>query len=287
MSRQCVLPFDGAGKQARGGLEDGFLDVFDTHMMLSHGGGVEWIADSAKRGGYLVKYSGQSEPVQFAGVCSTLKWHLLGENGAYQRLIIRHGLASSSKSLGTLIHRHVYHAVECTRANRCDCPVKTPDTINTDAHRLLCIIKDKGWIPIHSELAIVSHTIMVATRVDLVCWDPSTERFVLVSWKTGYSNVATQMTSVDETTRHMKPPLDAIASNARECNQAQLMLEYLILTKEYQLDIGCALVIYARCGRESPDEIVIDKAASWWWNRPDVRDSVWEHLKHERSEYRR
>jgi hypothetical protein len=152
---------------------------------------------------------------------------------------------------------------------------------NPQAARLLQVIKDKGWVPVRSELAVVSHTIGVATRVDLVCLDPTTDRFVLVSWKTGYKNAPTQMSSAgaSESDARMKPPLAHVPDNERERNQAQLLCEYLILTRDYGMDVSRALIVYIRFDDDDPNRVAIDTAAGWWWNKPDVCNAVWDHLK--------
>jgi hypothetical protein len=283
---QTVLSFRGTSS-AKLKLCNGFLDMFDMHIQLCHGKGAMHIDDAQNgQSGFTVQYFDRSDPVRFPGLCWTIKrvfcardeW-ISGNKGKQK------GAGTSTKMTGLRIHRHVFHQVECMRSGDCTCIPRTPNTANPQASRLLQVVKDKGWIPVRAELGIVSHTIGVATRVDLVCFDPDpqVERFVLVSWKTGYKNIVTQMTGPSSSNgpneSMMKAPLDTVPDNERSRNQLQLLCEYLILTKEYSLDLAQALIVYIRVSEEDENRVIIDTAAPWWWNKPDLCNAVWDHLK--------
>lgn len=254
--------------------------MFDMYIALNHAPGVEHIGD-AENGltGFMVQYMDRTNKIKLPGLCWAVKKRFCTNPGDLGSKTKNKG--PSTKVLGSLIHRHVFHQLECMRNGSCTCVPRTPNVANAQASKLIQVIKDKGWIPVRSELAIMSSTIELATRVDLICFDPDVRRFVLVSWKTGYKNIVTQMsqgTDMDGCDP-MRAPLDFVPDNDRSRNQLQLLCEYLILIKEYGMDLVQALIVYIRFDEDDENRVVIDTAASWWWNKPELCDSVWEALK--------
>lgn len=259
-------------------LDDNWLKEFDA--ALRRGRGATEVAHGMR--GSAMMQSNRPSPVHLRGLCGVVKKAFFPGLRDMQR-------GTSSRSIGTLIHRHVYHQVECDRAGKCDCSVRTPDNPNTQARRLLQVIQDKGWVPVRSELAVSSPTISVATRVDLICLNPATGRLVLVSWKTGYMDIEAQMqrsSSSGDQKQRMLSPLHGIEETHRQKNQVQLLCEYLILVKEYNLDIECALVVYIRCNKKDANRVIIDEAESWWWKRPETRTAVWNALQDDVQRWR-
>jgi len=274
---QSVLSFGGTSRRAMR-LEEGFLAMFDTHVALRHKDGAVSVDDApAGQTGFVVRHVDRAGGTRFPGLCSTARY-LFSDRAAHDahRAAGKKGL--SSKAAGVLIHRHVYHQVECLRAGACSCPCKTHDTPNAQAAQLLQVIKDKGWIPVRSELAVVCAAIGVATRMDLVCFDPAQDRFIHISWKTGYKDVLTQATTAGPDDDRLRAPLEHVPDNGRSWNQVQLLCEYLILTKQYQLDIAQSIIVYIRCDSEDINRVLFDSAAAWWWNRPETREAVWDEL---------
>lgn len=287
-------------------LPYGFLDTFDGFMSLHHGNGsgVRNIQDAnGAGGGYMVTYADRTTSVHYPGIVGALKKKF--GNPIASAMIENRRSASrkngaSSRQKGNLIHRHIYHQIECVKnmqyrtqtnqtTGRCLCPagVQTPDKSNEQARRLLQSIDEFGWISIHSELAIISDSMNLVTRTDLLAFDARSRTFVLVSWKTGYKDIESQITCgnplSNATTKsqpgrnehYMNSPLDMVPDNERERNQLQLLCEYMILKKEYQLEISKAVVIYIHFDKSDLNRKIIDNAAWWWWNREELQENFW------------
>lgn len=273
---QSVLSFGGTSREAVE-LEEGFLPAFDTHIQLRHKHAVVRIADApAGKFGYVIRRADGSEDI-LPGVCSTVK-HAFTDPHARPIAPPGRKKGLSSRALGTLIHRHIFHQTECLRAKSCFCPCKTHDIPNAQAAQLLQVIKDKGWAPVRCELGVMAPEIGTATRVDMVCFDPMQSKFIHVSWKTGYKNVLKQPTVVENERASLRAPLVGVPDNERTWNQMQLLCEYLILNRRYQLDIAQSIIIYIRCDADDINRVLFDSAAPWWWNKPEVQNSVWDEL---------
>jgi hypothetical protein len=289
MAVQRTLSF--AVPQAHTDLPEGFVDTLDFYMQMCHGEGICKIQDSTMGTGYLLRFIDRPDPEPIPGICYKLK-NTFGNPKASEMIDAnrwrkrnQNGGGASTRQKGNLVHRHVYHQVECMRTPTaiCTCPFgkQTPDKPNEQAKQLLQTVKDFGWIPIHSEMAIVSMTMRLATRVDLLAYDPGSMTFILVSWKTGYKEVQTQISASrsQSSCLFMNSPLDKIPDNERERNQLQLLCEYMILTQEYQLEISRALVIYIHFDKTDANRKLVDAAAGWWWNQAEIQTQFWDAMR--------
>ena len=76
------------------------------------------------------------------------------------------GIGTSDRHTGTRVHRQIYHSIECK--DECKCDVKTRK-YNKMVKQAYSLMKHHHLEPIASEVPLISHTMHVATRLDLVC----------------------------------------------------------------------------------------------------------------------
>jgi hypothetical protein len=300
-------------------IPGGFYEVFRQYITLHHGYGIRDIQQGdGLRKGYDVFYKNTSTPEHYSGLCYRINEVFANPHAntvIAKRMKSR--LNTSSRQKGDLIHRHIYHQVECiqhaqvvrsqhdtrnprmqtTAESACKCPVRSPSVINPLAKSLLDTLQTYRWIPFRSELHVVCKHMNLVTSVDLLCLNPvisadtdaqlaTRYNNVIVSWKTGYKDIETQQkiptgTSSSATENFMREPLIHIPDNERERNQLQLLCEYLILTRCYKLDIHKCIIVYISCDKHNPDKRILDSAAAWWWKDTDTQDKVWDAMHQE------
>lgn len=263
-----------------------FLETFDALLLAKHGAGITSIKE-AKEGESGFRVEGRGKSWRLRGICFELREVFANtEVSAEIDKRRRRKSNTSTRAMGDLVHRHIYHQIECRRAGECACKTRTPDKPTALASRLLLAVREMGWTPVHSEMGIACPPLKLATQVDCLCYDVSRSEFILVSWKTGYRDVEKQIDTSRQThidgkhARTMNHPLAFVTDNERERNQLQLMCEYLILERQYDIKPAKAVVFYACGGKDGDEKIVTDWAAWWWWGdgADRTRDPVWKEL---------
>lgn len=259
---QSTISFNDRGK-----LPDEFLYTFDRYLELSHGQGIRSIEDAPNNeSGYVAIYDDRSEKMN--GLVRKISTVFGNENATKQiGAELMRTSNVSSRNLGNLIHRHIYHQIECIAENKkCTCKRRTPDKPNALAAQMLHSVLSKGYTPVHSEMPIVSHELNIATRIDLLCINhTSPNDFVLISWKTG--NAAIQ--DKRESGPRFGFPFKDIVDNQYNRHQMQLLFEYLILAYDYQIHVVDAFIVYGG------NDVVFKKAANWWWNNESLQLLAW------------
>lgn len=146
----------------------------------------------------------------------------------------------SSSKYGELVHRHVYHLVECLKFGReCKCGSKfrSEKMANKSAREVLRVLRVNGLVPVASEVVLLAPAWNLATRADLVCANKE-GKIVLVSLKTGACNTLL-------TGRCFRGDLEEIADTASARHQAQLAAE-VIMMEAAGVKVTFAFVLYAR-----------------------------------------
>ncbi len=85
-----------------------------------------------------------------------------------------------------------------------------------------CIVSSLKWIPIASQVPVSSTKTRVATMVDLVCWDPTSSRYVVIETKSGFSGYYTKGTGENM--------LGVFGKSATDCPRDQHQLQLLANT---------------------------------------------------------
>lgn len=142
---------------------------------------------------------------------------------------------ASSRQLGSRIHRHLFHAIECK--TKCKCGVKTPKKLNQYASQALTIMKKAGLNPVAAEVPILSFSPSIATRLDVVCNHAATNRHYVISLKTG----SLSRTRKPKEKQMCLPPFDNIECTTFTLAQLQACVEIMILEQyglKYLRDFG-------------------------------------------------
>lgn len=139
----------------------------------------------------------------------------------------------SSRTIGSRVHRQLFHTIECKRRGMCLCKTKTRK-LNKYTVQALDKLKELDLTPECAEIPIVSHSSRTATRIDMICtrWKGSQglERSVIVSIKTGYHCGGFD---VDKLNQILESPLAHVRSTPRNHNQLQACCELAIIREDY------------------------------------------------------
>lgn len=190
---------------------------------------------------------------------------------------MRSKYSNSNREKGTLVHRHVYHAVHCVTINRCECTIKTPTRkINKFAKQALDTMKAYNITPIDSEVPIISNKMNLGTSIDVVGMinnphDNTKSRPVIISLKTGYRN-----TMNTKTFENMSSPVSHLDNSPYNHHQLQGLVERYILKKEYNMQIDDYFIFYL--GNEiGTNECKPYKLESWCFD-DKLCDKIFEKM---------
>lgn len=179
----------------------------------------------------------------------------------------------SSRKMGSLVHNHVFHMVECAHGT-CKCgrsrSIQLKD-MNIFSKLILRVVKEKGWAPLRSELGIYSPEMNLATQIDLLCMNEELQ-FILVSIKTGYAQYAKE-----NKTFTFKSPLEDIWDTRKNRHQLQLLIEKLILERNYKITISHAEVIYVNSDPKNPERVIFQNPGTNHFP-PDTEKRIWSAL---------
>lgn len=251
--QQSVLNFGGESPPL---LSSDFALVLNEQLFFAHKGGVRAISDGkGGKKGFLIEYKDPTCNKIVPGITTTIKQRFGNPDMNIVLTESKRG-STSSIQLGNLIHRHIFHLVECARLpanDRCSCSPNPHNNINKFARTAMNFFKRKGWTPLRSELGIYSPRMNVATRVDVLCINTKFE-FVLISIKTGYTGIDKEKPI--NTNWRFKPPLNMLEDTAGRRHQLQLLMEKIILEEEYGVTISECGVLYVNSIANKPDEVI-------------------------------
>ncbi|MCJ7637750.1 MAG: hypothetical protein MUO21_09705 [Nitrososphaeraceae archaeon] len=100
-------------------------------------------------------------------------------------------------------------------------------------------LKDYNIVPIESEVPIICEHIDLATSIDIIGLNKSTNAPVLISIKTGYNNNIQK-----KTIQKMNTPLHEIDNCPLNHHQLQGLIERYILKREYNITINDYFILY-------------------------------------------
>lgn len=193
---------------------------------------------------------------------------------------IKRKKGSSSRSIGTMVHRQIHHLITCEKLGKCNCDKKTSkNRLNKYTKLLFEKLKELNIEPIATEIPIYNKSGGFCTRLDMI-GRQNGHTPLIISLKTGHStgfNRDSRNTFFDE-------PFEDISSTSQNINQLQSLAEYQILKREYNLPFTKYLIIYLgkkstlkskklestiknskkKQGKE--ELIYIEEPAKWCWN---------------------
>jgi len=102
------------------------------------------------------------------------------------------------------------------------------------------LINTLHLVPIASEFFLWDPSLKMATRVDLLCLT-SHMTYVLVSLKTGRHG---RDANPGNTSKFFQAPLDRLQDSIQHRHILQLLLEVMILTKQYAVPLSDAFILY-------------------------------------------
>lgn len=177
----------------------------------------------------------------------------------------------SSRKNGTMVHRQLYHMIECMRRKKglCDCKIKTnPKRLNKYTNQALSKMTELGITPKASEVHILNKLASRCTSLDIIGtrWG---KRSVIISIKTGYACGYEK----NLTNQCMKLPLEEIPCTEQNQNLLQSMLETITLEKEYKLKFDDYILIYLGQGPKGEAQ---EEYLPQWCLNSDLREKVYQ-----------
>jgi len=141
---------------------------------------------------------------------------------------------TSSKAIGNSIHNQLNHWIECEEG-KCTCGFgkRKYNKLVLNAQKIL---KKLDLKPIAAELPIISHTLRLATRIDMICFDLKRKVEVIVSIKTG-----DRLRWINGI--YFEPPFESTPCNPHNIAQLQGVAELAIL-KEYDVEYADYYILY-------------------------------------------
>lgn len=181
----------------------------------------------------------------------------------------------SGKEIGTRVHRQIHHMHTCIPKENCNCITKTsPKRLNSKTRMAMKFLKDYEITCDATEFSIISRASKCCTNVDMIGrrWvGTPQEKSVLISWKTGYQmdydkNKKGQMLS---------EPLENYSSSPKHHNQLQAILEYEIISREYELNFDDYFVVYLEHKSKDTYEVEHLRAQELYSRE---KDSIYTHF---------
>jgi len=235
------LPTDDAARRARRRLMD---KVTNARLPLGR------VTDEPG-GGFRVHAAGKSRSLVVGGLGAALAERVFAQGVEHVS-----DAGPSTARLGNLVHRHVFHVVECIWAGedcRCGTRFRRPQLANKGALEVLRAIWMLGLAPVACELALVAVAWDLATRADLVCVDTE-GGIVLVSIKTGAGRTT-------RTERRFRSGLAHMYDTQRARHQVQLAAERLMLEKA-GVRVRRGFIVY--CGPDGKGPGSVPHDAKLW-----------------------
>lgn len=261
-------------------LDFGVVKLFNDHIKLMQKDGLQEVRWRTGNSGFELIYEKDNLTTIVGGVTKLIPRVFGNED---MNAIIDGGFlvgnerGQSSRALGSLVHNHVFHMVECGSGtgSNCKCGRKKSiqlDDMNVYAKSVIRFIKQKGWAPLRSELGIYSPDLNVATQVDLLCMNEDLQ-YILISLKTGYSKFIKE----NETFK-FRAPLDDVWDTRKNRHQLQLLIEKLILERNYKIEISQCAVMYVNSDPKNPEQIIYRTPGASHLPMSDIEDRIWNAL---------
>ena len=170
---------------------------------------------------------------------------------------IESSMGLSASEMGQRIHQLIYHQIECELPqsllsesedsdDRCSCLSKIyasewhSDELLVGTRIFNHIKNTLNLVPIASELFLWNPVLQMATRIDLLCLTEHMT-FVLISLKTGRHG---RHNTPGDTCKFFRPPLNNVPDTIQNRHLIQLLLEVLLLTRQYFIPISDAFIMF-------------------------------------------
>ena len=160
---------------------------------------------------------------------------------------IRNKKGVSSKQTGTRVHRQIYHMIECVKKRKGECICVGVKTSANRLHRWTQQALDQFSTleiePDACEIPIMCLHANKCTAIDVIgtmCRGKPSEKSVHISIKTGYQKDY----DTNSQSSRMREPLGKVLSSPQNHNLLQLLIEKMILEKEYQIIFDEYIIIY-------------------------------------------
>lgn len=168
--------------------------------------------------------------------------------------VVKHRHGRSSVDVGTRVHRHIYHKVECL--GKCDCKKrhkpaclkrckcsKRPRGTHPYAKQAFAKLRELEMVPVACEVPIVSPGSNVATRLDMICvrFSGPRARSAIVSVKTGYPAGSYDANPLGQ---RLASPFGSVLSTPKNHNQLQGTCELAILERDYGIRFDDYVLLY-------------------------------------------
>lgn len=275
-SHQQVLNFD--GRKPKFEIPSGLVESFNVHMRLNIPKGIKEVRwREGNRGFDLIAVNETFSRIA-RGVTRTID-RVFGNDDVNEILNLKRAkgrfdaAATSSKAMGTLIHAHITHLVECKDVCKCNRLrlIASKDKTNKYARAAIRVLEERRYYPLRSEVAIYSPEMDIATQVDLICLTDEL-KYVLISIKTGYSRYMNESEKF-----FFKHPIDDVYDTQKNRHQLQVLIEKMILERTYHITIAKTEVMYIRSDSDAIDMISFLNSAKLHFP-DDIEDRIWSGL---------
>lgn len=167
--------------------------------------------------------------------------------------------STSSKNVGSKVHRQIYHMVECIEKRGGNCTCNGTKIYKNRLHRwtkqALNELAKLNITLVACEVPILCKRAERCTAIDAVglMWKGTDkEKSVHISFKTGYK-VGYDVNTLGQ---FMQPPFANIVSTPKNHNELQLWMEKMILDIEYGITFDMHIIMYL--GHGDNDEALIE-----------------------------
>jgi hypothetical protein len=162
---------------------------------------------------------------------------------------------------GIMVHRQLYHMIECIKRNECRCDTKTsPNRLNIMTKNAFTKFEEIHFTPIASEVPVVCSDWGLGTRLDIVgyLWHGTKKQTsCIVSIKTGY-NIGKNTQRHEQT---LEVPYSSVKSTPSNHNQLQALAEHTLVKLYYEISFRRYIILYLH---KDYDKVEVHEPASWW-----------------------
>jgi hypothetical protein len=138
--------------------------------------------------------------------------------------------------------------------------------------RILKLLLTKGWIPVASELMVYDEELKIATAIDLIVLEVTTQKMFFIELKTGYEN---EEYGIHPTDKGMSKPLNKIANCPQNRHQLQLLMTLLIVQRGHKFKPDGAFILRS-CSKQ---EMAVLIGMAQWTTDPSIHKSILNALE--------
>jgi len=179
----------------------------------------------------------------------------------------RHGWGGQNggRKRGTAVDSQLSRAVNAGKVT----PQKGQYTLTKLA---LIALHEHGLVPVMAQRGCCSEQCKIATAADVVCYEVSTSRLVVVELKCGHSGSKTAAAQLGGKACKMNSPLASVADNVLNRHMAQLAVTRELIASESATlaklnDLGVASAIGAVLLYVNEDGTELFSLPTWWSER--------------------